>query len=128
MEKTKHHGTCHCGAVQFEFRAPSDAPVTICNCSICNLNGYQHIFVPKADLTFLSGRKPLTEYRFETRQAVHMFCKICGIKPLYQPRSHPDQWSVNLRCVTSGTLSPREQIAFDGQNWENSIEGLREKT
>jgi len=92
------------------------------------MSGYQHIFVPKADLKFLSGRDHLTAYRFETRQAVHMFCKICGIKPLYQPRSHPDQWSVNLRCVTLGTLSPREQIEFDGQNWEDSIEGLREKT
>ena len=128
MDKMKHHGSCHCGAVQFEFLAPADAPVTICNCSICGLSAYQHIFVPKSDLNFTRGQDVLTEYRFETKQAVHMFCKTCGIKPLYQPRSHPDQWSVNLRCVISGTLSPKQRIKFDGQNWEASIAGLREKT
>lgn len=123
-----HRGSCHCGAVQFEFDAPAAVDVTDCNCSMCDMTGYEHVFVPKPDLRFVSGQGDLTEYRFNTGQAVHMFCKICGIKPLYQPRSHPDAWSVNLRCVQGETLSVARRIPFEGRDWEANIAGLKAET
>ncbi len=95
---------------------------------MCDMTGYEHVFVPKTDLRFLSGEDHMTEYRFNTGQAVHMFCQSCGIKPLYQPRSHPDAWSVNLRCVQGNTLKAETRIAFDGQDWEGNIAALKEKT
>lgn len=127
-DMVQHQGQCHCGAVSFEFTAPAKVDITDCNCSMCDMTGYQHVFVPKPDLRFISGRDQLTEYRFNTGQAVHMFCQTCGIKPLYQPRSHPDAWSVNLRCVTAGTMTIAKRIAFDGSDWESNIAGLREET
>ena len=123
-----HKGGCHCRTVRFEFDAPAAIDVTDCSCSMCDMTGYEHVFIPDGDLRFLSGEDQLTEYRFNTGQAVHMFCKTCGIKPLYRPRSHPDAWSVNLRCVTGDTLSVANRIAFDGSDWEGNIAGLREKT
>ena len=123
-----HKGGCHCGAVQFEFDAAAKVDVTDCNCSMCHMTGYEHVFVPQADLRFICGEGELTEYRFNTGQAVHMFCKTCGIKPLYRPRSHPEAWSVNLRCVAPGTLSIAKRIAFDGQDWEGNIAALKEQT
>ena len=123
-----HKGSCHCGAVQFEFDAPDKVDVTDCNCSMCSMMGYEHVFVPQDNLRFLSGESALTEYRFNTGQAVHMFCKTCGIKPLYRPRSHPEAWSVNLRCVEAGTLSITKRIPFDGQDWEGNIAALKEQT
>lgn len=123
-----HKGGCHCGAVRFEFDAPATVDVTDCNCSMCDMTGYEHVFVPQGDLRFLSGEDQLTEYRFNTGQAVHMFCRTCGIKPLYRPRSHPDAWSVNLRCVDAGTLTVGKRIAFDGSDWEGNIDALREET
>ena len=123
-----HKGGCHCGAVAFEFDAPASVKVTDCNCSMCNMTGYAHVFVLKSDLRFLSGEAHLTEYRFNTGQAVHMFCQTCGIKPLYRPRSHPDAWSVNLRCVEAGTLTPAKRISFDGHDWEGNIDALKEQT
>ena len=123
-----HFGGCHCGAVRFEFRAPGAIKVTDCNCSMCGMTGYEHVFVPQADLRFLSGANALTEYRFNTGKAVHMFCKTCGIKPLYRPRSHPEAWSVNLRCVDAGTLRIAKRIPFDGQDWEGNIAALKEQT
>ena len=123
-----HFGGCHCGAVRFEFRAPGAINVTDCNCSMCGMTGYEHVFVPQADLRFLSGANALTEYRFNTGKAVHMFCKTCGIKPLYRPRSHPEAWSVNLRCVDAGTLRIAKRIPFDGQDWEGNIAALKEQT
>lgn len=117
-----YQGGCHCGAVRFEFEAPESVDVTDCNCSLCAMTGYEHVFVEEADLRFLSGRDHLSSYKFGTRTADHLFCRTCGIKPLYRPRSHPDAWSVNARCVSG--LSIARRVAFDGQNWEGSIESL----
>lgn len=91
------------------------------------MTGFEHIFVPEADLTFTGGEDQLTEYQFGTKTARHLFCSICGIKPLYRPRSHPDSWSVNYRCVVPGTLEPGERIKFDGVHWEDAIDNLRKK-
>jgi len=124
----RHNGGCHCGAVRFEFDAPAAVDVTDCSCSMCDMTGHEHVFIDEADLRFLSGEGELTEYRFNTGQAVHMFCKTCGIKPLYRPRSHPGAWSVNLRCVDGGTLEVNKRIAFDGRDWEGNIAGLKAET
>jgi len=123
-----HFGGCHCGAVRFQFEAPKAVDVTDCDCSLCAMTGYEHVFVPQADLRFLSGEDQLTEYRFNTGQAVHMFCQTCGIKPLYRPRSHPEAWSVNLRCVDAGTLSIAKRIPFEGSEWEANIDALKDAT
>lgn len=128
MSSPTHQGGCHCGAVQFEFDAPAKVDVTECNCSICSMTAYQHVFIPKADLRFLFGEDTLTRYTFNTGAAEHLFCPICGIKPLYRPRSHPDKWSVNLRCVKDDTLTIGERIAFDGRDWEGNIATLKAKT
>jgi len=123
-----HKAGCHCGAVRFEFDAPAANDVTDCSCSMCDMTGHEHVFIDAADLRFLSGKCELTEYRFNTGQAVHMFCQTCGIKPLYRPRSHPGAWSVNLRCVDAGTLTVAKRIAFDGRDWEGNIAGLKAET
>ncbi|MGB0908678.1 MAG: GFA family protein, partial [Maricaulaceae bacterium] len=82
-----HTGQCHCGDVAFEFDAPAQMDVTLCDCSICNMTGYQHVFIPQGDLRFIQGQDKLTEYNFNTGAARHFFCGRCGIKPLYIPRS-----------------------------------------
>jgi len=66
----------------------------------------------------LSGKDDLVEYRFNTGKAKHSFCKHCGIKSFYVPRSHPDGVSVNSRCLDSGTVETVRITSFDGQNWE----------
>ena len=124
----KHQGGCHCGAVRFEFTAPSTVNVTDCNCSICLKTAYEHVFVPQNKLRFLSGEDQLTTYTFNTGAAKHKFCKICGIKPLYRPRSHPESWSVNFRCIDPGTLKIGRRIPFDGRNWEKNIKALKDET
>lgn len=126
--RIKHKGQCHCGEVVFTFNAPAKVDVTHCNCSLCEMTGYQHVFVPEADLKIIQGQDRLALYTFGTHTAQHYFCRTCGIKPLYRPRSHPEAWSVNFRCVVGGTLSASKIIDFDGQNWEDNIEALRKGT
>jgi len=124
----KHTGGCHCKAVQFEFTAPEIMSMTQCNCSICAMSAYQHIFIPKTDLQFIQGQDALTTYTFGTHAAKHMFCKICGVKPIYGPRSHPDSYSVNLRCIDGDTVKVSKTIEFDGQNWDKNISALKKAT
>lgn len=122
-----HSASCHCGAVRIQFSAPEAVQRTQCNCSICQRTGYEHIFIPQEDATII-GEDNLTLYTFGTGAAKHYFCKTCGIKPFYIPRSHPESYSVNLRCLDAPTLTISETIEFDGQNWEKNVEALRDAT
>lgn len=120
MDKVKHQGGCHCGAVTFEVRAPARITVQRCNCSMCIRTGFEHLIVAAADFKLLSGRNQISTYTFNTGVAKHLFCKICGIKSFYVPRSNPDGFSVNLRCIDAGTIEHVTYEDFDGQNWEQT--------
>jgi hypothetical protein len=124
MEKIIHHGGCHCGAVRFEVRAPRKVLAQRCNCSMCSKTGFEHLIVPAADFKLLSGQDALTTYAFNTGVAKHLFCNRCGIKSFYVPRSNPDGFSVNLRCIDAGTIEEVVYENFDGQNWEAHGAGL----
>lgn len=121
----KHKASCHCGAVKIVFEAPKSLEMLLCNCSICDVLGFQHVMVPKEDVSILSGKDQITTYTFGSHIAKHMFCHICGVKPLYQPRSHPENYSINFRCIQGGTLSISNTIEFDGQNWEDNVKDIQ---
>lgn len=117
-------GGCHCGAVRFAAEVPQGTELLDCNCSICAKTGYLHLSVPHGDFTLLAGAEALVSYRFGTGAAEHLFCRTCGIKSFYQPRSHPDCWSVNFRCLDPDHgLSPAVR-AFDGHDWETARAAL----
>ena len=115
-------GGCHCGAVAFEVLVPDDIDVEDCNCSICAKTGYLHLIVPKERFRLLRGEDVLTTYEFNTHTATHMFCSICGIKSFYVPRSQPDGYSVNARCLDDGAVRSMHVRSFDGRNWERHME------
>ena len=121
MELIKHTGGCHCGRVRFEVLAPARIEVMDCNCSICAKTAYLHLIVPRSRFELLSGREELTSYRFNTGTAEHFFCRVCGIKSFYLPRSHPDGVSVNARCLDAGTVTEVSATPFDGRNWEREL-------
>jgi hypothetical protein len=118
-----HKGGCHCGRVHFEVEAPVRIEVIDCNCSICAKSGYLHLIVPKERFRLLSGAESLTAYQFNTGTAKHLFCAICGIKSFYVPRSHPDGYSVNARCLDEGTVEAMTVMKGDGKNWEKTYAG-----
>ena len=88
-------GGCHCGAVTFEVLAPDDVEVDDCNCSICSKTGK------------------------------HLFCSVCGIKSFYVPRSHPDGYSVNFRCLDAKDFRDVHITPFDGEHWEQHAAELK---
>ncbi|MFL6735018.1 MAG: GFA family protein [Sphingomicrobium sp.] len=89
-----------------------------CNCSVCRMTGFIHVIVPHEEFTLESGSDVLSSYRFGSGAAEHLFCSVCGVKSFYQPRSHPEAWSVNAQCLDQPVqLAVRE---FDGNNWEQA--------
>lgn len=127
-EPVTHRGGCHCGKVRFEVRAPAHLQATECNCSICSKTGFLHLIVEESQFRLLCGQEDLTEYRFNTGAARHLFCRHCGVKSFYVPRSHPGGISVNVHCLDECTVQSLTVGAFDGQNWEEHVDALREKT
>ncbi len=122
-----YSGRCHCGAVTFTIDAPAPLEVEACNCSICAMSGFLHLIRPWSAFRLISGEESLSDYRFNTGVAVHRFCRHCGVKPFYIPRSNPDGVSVNLRCLVP---SPDDVVIvpFDGQNWEANAHRLAGKS
>jgi hypothetical protein len=116
-----HHGGCHCGRVRFEVTAPKDLQVCDCNCSICSKSGFLHLIVPKSRFKLLSGAQTLTTYTFNTATARHLFCSICGVKSFYVPRSFPEGYSVNARCLDAGSVAELTIVPFDGKDWEGEF-------
>ena len=111
-------GGCHCGKVRFSAEVPEAVEVLDCNCSICAMTGFRHLIVPHGDFVLLSGEQALASYRFGTGAANHLFCGACGVKSFYQPRSHPDAWSLNLNALDDVERLTIAYRAFDGRNWE----------
>ena len=116
-------GRCHCGSVVFEVEAPIRIECAECNCSICRKSGYLHLIVPKSRFTLLQGERELSTYTFNSGVARHLFCRTCGIKSFYVPRSNPDGFSVNVRCLEP---QPGDVVIapFDGRNWEQHAHTL----
>ena len=122
-----YQGSCHCGEVRFQVEAPEVIEADKCNCSICAKSGYLHLIVPNSKFKLLSGEKQLLTYTFNTNVAQHYFCKHCGIKPYYVPRSNPDGVDININCID--TLIPKLKISdFDGQDWESHAHKLAHKS
>ena len=126
MSLVTHRGGCHCGAVAFEVEAPARLTVSDCNCSICRMSGYRHLIVPRARFRLLKGAESLSEYRFNTGTARHLFCRHCGVKSFYVPRSNPDGYSVNVRCLDPATIEHIEVKLFDDGAREVADASVRE--
>ncbi|HAG94690.1 MAG: aldehyde-activating protein [Pseudomonadales bacterium] len=112
-----HQGSCHCQSVVFEVEAPETIEAVYCNCSICTKSGYLHLIVPLSKFKLKQGSDMLITYTFNTGVAKHTFCKICGIKPFYTPRSNPDGVDINVHCLDTSGLSV-VITEFDGAHWE----------
>ena len=123
----KYRGSCHCGAICFEIDAPEDLEVEDCNCSICKKTGFLHLILPLSKFSMLKGEDQLQSYTFNTGVAKHTFCKVCGIKSFYTPRSNPDGIDVNVRCLETKPKSV-SMLKFDGEHWEANAQKLAHKS
>ncbi len=112
-------GGCHCGAVRFAVRFADPPRLLDCNCSICRKTGFLHLIASAADFDLLRGAEALSDYRFGTGTARHLFCRVCGIKSFYVPRSHPAGYSINWRALDGVAAITPVITPYDGAGgWE----------
>lgn len=120
-----HQGGCHCGRVRFQAQGSAQLEVLDCNCSMCGMTGFLHWIVPAARFELLTPWSELTSYTFNTGIARHLFCRHCGIKSFYVPRSNPDGYDINVRCLDADPRRSLRVTPFDGQQWEAHGAALR---
>ncbi|MGB5328796.1 MAG: GFA family protein [Gammaproteobacteria bacterium] len=95
-----HKSTCHCGAVELEIQLPEGiVEPRRCNCSICRRKGAVVGSVPLSGLKIVKGENKLGLYQFDTKEAEHYFCSVCGIYTHHKRRSNPNQYGINLGCL-----------------------------
>lgn len=117
------YGSCHCRAVQFTVQLISNSITALdCNCSVCAKKGYLHMTVPKERVTLAAGSADrMTTYRFGMDVAQHTFCSTCGVQAIYTPRSNPECYSVNVRCLEL----PGEKVRIeklDGRTFTGTLQ------
>ncbi len=107
--KQDYDGCCHCGSIRFKVFLDLDDAV-ICDCSICTKKGSIVVRVEEADFDLLSPISELSLYTFNKHIAKHYFCPVCGIHTFSRPRSYPELWAINVRCldgVDVASVDPR---------------------
>ena len=88
------------------------------------MTGFLHLIVSNDNFRLLTDKCDISEYTFNTHTAKHYFCRNCGVKSFYKPRSHPDGISVNVNCIDSATIKSLTPTDFDGRNWEQNVSEL----
>ncbi len=84
MSLKTYHGSCHCGAVQFEADIDLSVGTTRCNCSFCAKARTWFAYALPQHFRLLWGEDAQMEYRWTPigQPAPHLlyhFCRVCGI-------------------------------------------------
>ena len=103
--RREFEAACHCGAVRFRLVLTDGLhSARRCNCSYCSMRGAVAVSANLDDLHVVQGEDKLTLYQFNTGQAKHFFCSVCGVYTFHSRRSVPSQYGVNVACIVG--LSP----------------------
>jgi hypothetical protein len=111
----RYHGSCQCGAIDFNVELSLDSTVT-CNCSRCRRLGSVLAFAPKDGFTLNSDPAALSEYLFNQHVIRHQFCGVCGIEPFAYGQM-PDGTStvaINVNCLDGVDARSLPSKHFDG--------------
>lgn len=114
MTMQTYDGACHCGACRFRVTVDLDH-VRVCDCSLCRKRGALNHRVTPEQIEVLTPLEDLTVYQWHTKTAIDYFCPTCGILPFRRPRTAPELWTVNVRCLEGvDLLSIPTQAVFGG--------------
>ncbi len=107
-------GTCHCGAVAWEFRGTPES-ATACNCTVCRRYGALWAYDYENEGISFTG--PTSSYVRGKAIEFH-FCPRCGCVALWRARQTDEQGrrriAVNLRLTEPGPIASLPIDHFDG--------------
>jgi hypothetical protein len=116
---SKYLGTCHCGGVQFQIETEHPlGPYFRCNCSLCSRKGAVMGATPRTSLQVTQGAELLSRYQWNTMEAEHFFCKICGIYTHHFMRGEVQTAGVNMACIANFDVYALGDVEVgDGKDW-----------
>ena len=115
-----HHykGSCHCGAIRFEYQGEPIERGLRCNCSICIRKGAVMTAeaIPPERFTIRADKDALGLYQFGNKIAKHYFCKRCGIYTFHETVRMPGHYRANTGCLDDVDPLALEFDIFDGRH------------
>lgn len=119
---TKHHGSCHCGAVAFEVDTDL-AAATHCNCSICTKTMWTGVNCKPAAFRLLQGEADLNGYAWGHKVSTRYFCRHCGVQCFGKGHLEVlggDFVSINANCLDGVEVHLLPLRHWDGRhnNWQ----------
>ena len=111
-----YKGSCHCGAVQFEFIGSEILSGLRCNCSLCEKKGAimtEYAVSPK-NMKISATDGSLSIYDFGSKVAKHHFCNKCGIYTFHQTMIQPGYYRINIGCLQGIDSTRLEFKIHDG--------------
>jgi hypothetical protein len=125
------HGSCHCGAIEFEAEV-DPARVTICHCTACqHLTGtaYRVTVAASAERFRLLRGAPKTYVKLADsgNRRAQVFCADCGSQ-LYSHAAveSPDRFGLRVGTLRErSALVPSKRIwCSSALGWSENLEGL----
>ena len=111
----KYLGSCHCGSVRFEINTDEPlGPYFRCNCSLCSRKGAVMGEAARNALEVTAGTESIATYTWNTSEAQHYFCKVCGIYTHHVMRGCTDRIGVNMACVEGVDVFAQQDIVVGG--------------
>ena len=122
---TKYIGSCHCGSVRFEVDTDQPlGPYFRCNCSLCSRKGAVIGAAPRSALSIIAGQDLISTYTWNTHEAQHYFCKVCGIYTHHVMRGQTHTVGLNMACVEGFDVFGQGHIEVDdGKSGWSVVQG-----
>lgn len=118
-----HKGSCHCGAIGYEYRCdtpPADWAIRACQCRFCRAHHALSASEPGAELAFHADHPAaLTRYRFALGTADFLLCSRCGVYIGAVLQSDEGDFGIinTLALVDApADLAEPQPISYDGED------------
>ena len=112
--------SCHCGSIKLTVDVAEPLSEIIrCNCSICSKSkGFGMISIAQENVKIIEGNESITEYVFNTSEAPHFFCIVCGTHTHHKSRNEPTKICINVACINNFNIADYKGAIenFDGIN------------
>ncbi len=114
MEVEAIHGSCHCGAVKWQFKGIPES-ATACSCTVCRRYGVLWAYDYEGEGINLSGQ---TKAYVRGESIEFHFCPNCGCVAYWRSQTLNQEGrrriAVNLRLTEPGPIAEVPIDHFDG--------------
>ncbi|MFC4348909.1 GFA family protein [Kordiimonas lipolytica] len=113
-------GSCHCGAVRFEFPG-SPEWLTECNCSLCRRLGARWAYADEANVTLHMASGATESYIQGDRTLATHRCRTCGCVTHWEAldKSESSRMGVNMRLADPADVAGIRVRHLDGaDSWQ----------